>query len=339
MAKATGISYKDVLKSFQKGEFPPLVLLHGEEDYFIDLLSDYVEAHALEESQRAFNQTVVYGRDITAGKLIDMALRLPMMAPRQVIIVREAQDIPDFYKLESYLGKPAPTTLLVLCHKHKKVDGRKAVINLISKSGIVFESNKLYDDKIPDWIRQWLKDEGYDIAPDALALAHEYLGNSLNTITNQFSKLFPTLSKGMVIEAEHVRSNIDISREYNVFELQKALGSRQTEKAHLIAREMGANPKSQPLVMIIGSLGSYFTKLYTLVQMPGARDDEMAKAIKINPFLLRDYKPAMRAYNTYQLEHIFGLLRDFDYMSKGLGSRKVTPAELLRELVYRILNA
>jgi DNA polymerase III subunit delta len=340
MAKASGPSFPDIMKSLRKGDYAPLYFLHGEEDYFIDTLADYIEANALPEDQRAFNQSVVYGRDVTAGQIRDMAGRLPMMAPRQVIIVREAQDVRDLSALEAYVTRPVPTTLLVLCHKHRKLDGRGTLHKKLQEpSTVYFESKKLYDEKIPDWIRGWLKDEGYDITPEALALAHEYLGNQLSTITGQLQKVMIGLEKGSTIEVEVIRRGVGISRDYNVFELQKALGQRQIERVYHILDQMIRDLGSNPPAMVIPSLGQYFIRIYTLHQMHGAKEDEMARAIGIPPFLLRDYRPVMRLFQPSQLEHILGLLHEADLKSKGLGMRSTGGGELLRELIHRILAA
>lgn len=340
MAKSEAPTFSDLMKAFRKGEYAPIYLLYGEEDYFIDALAEYIEHHALDESLRAFNQSVVYGRDVTGVQVRDMAGRLPMMAPRQVIIVREAQEMKEFSGLESYALKPVPTTLLVLCHKHKKPDSRTGVVKNLQKGpAVLFESKHLYDNKVPDWIRNWLKDAGYDITPDALALAHEYAGNHLSNVVNQLQKVIIGLQKGASIEVDMVRSKMGISREYNVFELQKALGMRQKDKVYHILDQMMRDLGANHPVGVIFSLGSYFIKIYTLHQMHGAKEDEMAKAIGIPPFLMRDYRPVLRLYQPAQLERILGLLYEADLNSKGLGARSTSESDLLKELCHRILAA
>jgi len=340
MAKASGPSYLDIMKSLRKGDYAPLYFLHGEEDYFIDSLADYIEANALPEEQRAFNQSVVYGRDVTAGQIRDMAGRLPMMASRQVIIVREAQDVRDLNALESYLARPVPSTVLVVCYKHRKLDGRGTFYKKLHEPPLIcFESKKLYDNKVPDWIRGWLKDEGYDITPEALGLAHEYLGNQLSTITNQLQKVIIGLEKGSTIEVDLIQRGVGISRDYNDFELSKALGLRQSERAYHIISQMSRDLNANPPVRIISTLGQYFTRLYTLHQMHGAKEDEMARAIGVAPFILKDYRLVTRNYNVAQLEHILGLLHESDLKSKGLGMRSTGGGELLQDIIHGILTA
>lgn len=339
MAKAAAVSYSDILSLLKKGTFAPVYLFHGEEDYFIDLLAAYIEEHAIDESERAFNQTVVYGRDVTASAIRDVAMRMPMMAPRQVIILREAQEMKELYQLEGYVSRPSPTTVLVICHKHKKVDGRKSLARVIQEKGVVFESKKLYDDKIQPWIQNWLKDQGVTITPEALALANEYLGNQLSTITTQLQKILARLQKGDMIDIQMVRESIGVARDFNVFELQQALGRRQADRVFYILDQMNRDPKSNPLPMSIGSLAGFFIRLYTLHQLHGAREDEMAKAIGINPYLLKDYKPVLKTFQPLQIERILGLLHEYDMRSKGVRNRSADEGALLRELMHGILAA
>lgn len=339
MAKSSDLKYEDLLSAFQKGQYEPIYIFHGEEEFFIDSLAQYIETHALDEAEQAFNQVVVYGRDVQAGSVRDMAMRLPMMAPRQVIIIREAQDMKDLIHLESYIERPNPSTLLVICHKHKKLDARTKFAKAATQKGVVFESKRLYDNKIPAWIEQYVKEAGYGIAIDALALCHEYLGNQLNTIAGQLEKLYLKHPKGTQFTIAHIQESIGLTREYNVFELQKAIGLRQMERTFYILSQMAKDAKSNSAVVVISSLAGYFGKLWTMNHMPGAKDDEVARAISINPFMLKEYRPAQRHFNNDQLARIFGLLHDYDLRSKGLGQRTANDGELLRELVHHIMAA
>lgn len=340
MAKSEAPTFSELMKAFRKGEYAPIYLLHGEEDYFIDALADHIEAHALEESLRAFNQSVVYGRDVTGGQIRDMAGRLPMMAPRQVIIVREAQEMREISGLESYALKPVPTTLLVLCHKHKKPDGRTTFMQNMKKGpAVIFESKHLYEDKIPDWIRNWLKDAGHDITPEALALAHDYTGNHLSNVVNQLQKVVIGLPKGATVEIETVRGKMGISREYSVFELQKALGLRQKEKVYHILDQMMRNPGDNHPVFVVSMLGSYFIKLYTVHQLAGAKEEDLLRALGTSSYHAKEYRQVARSYHPPQLEKILGLLYEADLNSKGLGTRSTSESDLLKELCHRILAA
>lgn len=338
MAKSN--AYLDILKTLKKGEFAPLYLFHGEEPYFIDELSRYIEQHALPEADQAFNQMVVYGRDVDARALTDMASRLPMMAPRQVVIVREAQDMKSLAELESYVQRPSPTTVLVLCHKRKKIDGRSKMAKALLQQGVVFESKKLYENEVPGWITEWCRHEGYLIEPEAVTLLTEYLGNQLSTLINEIGKIVLNLEPGDAIQMDHIQRAIGISREYNVFELQKVLGLRQNKDIFRILHYMALDQKGNPPIMVIGSLFTYFLKIYTIHRMAGATEKDMMSAIGVPfPKFFAEYKLAARQYQTVQLERIFGLLHRFDLRIKGVDNRSTDGMELIKELVHEILQA
>jgi DNA polymerase-3 subunit delta len=329
-----------LIKSFKKKEFAPVYLFHGEEDYFIDELENALEKNALEESEKAFNQTVVYGRDVSIGALRDMASRLPMMAPRQVIIVREAQDLKELITLQSYIERPVASTVIVLCYKHRKIDGRTIFFKALKEKGVVFESKKLYDNQVEDWIRTYVKDLGFDISPEATSMAYEYIGNQISTLTNELQKVVLNLPKGSKIEVDAIQNAIGVSREFNVFELQKALGLRQKERAFLILHQMNMDLKTNPAIMIIGSLATYFTKIYTLHLLHGATENEVLAAMGLKSnFFLKEYRQAVKYYMPHHLEFVFGLLHDYDLRVKGVTNRDTEEGELLRELVHGILSS
>ncbi len=339
-AMAAKNAFLDILKDLKKGQYAPLYLFHGEESYFIDELAHYIEHHALAESERAFNQMVVYGRDVDAVALRDMASRVPMMAPRQVIIVREAQEMRSLADLEAYVQRPVSTTVLVLCHKKKKIDGRSKMAKALLQQGVVFESKPLYDNQVPGWITDWCRHHKYSITPEAVTLLTEYLGNQLGTLINEINKIVINLEEGGTIEPQHIQDAIGVSREYNVFELQKALGFRQVQEVYKILHFMGQDPRSNPAVMVIGSLSSYFMKVYQVSRMRGATDKELMSAIGVGfPKFLQDYKTAASKYQSVQIERIFGLLHQFDMRSKGVENRSQGDSALLKELTYQILHA
>jgi DNA polymerase-3 subunit delta len=330
----------DLIKAFKKKDFAPIYLFHGDEDYFIDELENALEKNALEESEKAFNQSVVYGRDVSIGALRDMASRLPMMAPRQVIIVREAQDLKELITLQSYVEKPVTSTVICLCYKHKKVDGRTNFFKALKDKGVIFESKKLYDNQVEDWIRAYVKDLGFDISPEATSMAYEYIGNQISTITNELQKVVLNLPKGSKIEVDAIQNAIGVSREYNVFELQKALGQRQKERAFLILHQMNLDIKTNPAVLIIGSLATYFTKIFTLHSLHGATENEVLAAMGLkSSFFLKEYRLAAKYYLPHHLEFVFGLLHDYDLRAKGVTNRDTEEGELLRELVHGILSS
>lgn len=321
----------------------------GDEPYFIDMISDYIEQHVLDESEKEFNQTVLYGRDVTTADIISTAKRFPMMSEYQVVIVKEAQDTKDLIKkekedkkdkqkpmFEAYLENPLSSTILVFCHKYKSIDKRTAVAKLIDKNAVLFESKKIYDNQVPDWINNYLKGKEYSVSPKACQLLTEYLGTSLSKISNELDKLMINLPPKSEISAEHVQANIGISKDYNVFELQTSIGKKEVLKANRIINYFAANPKDNPMVVTISSLYGYFCKLLTyhfLTDKKGA-----AAALGVHPFFVKDYELAAKNYSVGKLKSIFSYLRDYDLKSKGVDAGSATEGELLKELVFKILH-
>lgn len=337
---AKSISYFDLLKSFKKKEFAPLYLFQGDEEYFIDELTHAIERSALDESERAFNQTIVYGRDAQSGAIMDMAARLPMMAPRQVIVIREAQEMRDFAGMAPYFDKPVPSTILVIAYKHKKLDGRTAAAKSLAQHAMIFESKKLYDNQVPDWITTYTESLGYAIAPEAAQVAFELLGNQISTITNELQKLTIGLEKGYRLEIKDIQDGIGISREFNVFELHKALSFRQRERSYTILHHMVRDTQDKLALSVIPSLGSYFTKVYTVHALHGATESDLLAALGLKTaFFLKEYRQAAKMFQPHQVEHILGLLHDYDLRAKGLGNDNTPDSELLRELLLGILAA
>lgn len=334
------VSYFDLTKSFKKKDFAPLYLLHGEEEYFIDELTHTIEQTALEESERAFNQTIVYGRDAQPSGIMDMAARLPMMATRQVIVIREAQEMRDLNGMSPYFEKPVPSTILVIAYKHKKIDGRTSAAKALMQRAVVFESKKLYDNEVPDWISKYTESLGLTITPEAAQVAFEFLGNQISTITNEFQKLALGLDKGHRIEIRDVQDGIGISREYNVFELQKALSNRHRERSYTILHHMVRDAQDKAALAVIPSLGAYFAKVYTVHLLHGATESDLLSALGLKTaFFLKEYRQAAKAYQPHQLERVLGLLHDYDLRAKGLGNDHTSDGELLRELLHGILAA
>ncbi|RME04734.1 MAG: DNA polymerase III subunit delta, partial [Bacteroidetes bacterium] len=222
-------THQQILQSLRKKDFKPVYFLHGPEPYFIDSIEKFIEENALPEEQKAFNQIILYGKDVDANTVIDNARRFPMMAEHQVVILREAQMMRELKDLETYLQQPQPSTILVICHKHKNFTGKK-LIDLASKTGVVFESKKLYENQVFDWVQDHIRSLGYDITSHATNLLIEYLGTDVSVIVLELEKLALHLEKGVTINEEHIEEYVGISREYNVFELNKALGLRDIAK-------------------------------------------------------------------------------------------------------------
>ena len=331
---------KQLVAAIKKGDIKPIYFLMGEEAYYIDKISDFIEDTVLDEAEKGFNQMTLYGRDVSIDDIVGNAKRYPMMAERQVVIVKEAQDLSrTIEKLLEYAENPQPSTVLVINYKYKKLDKRKALYKAINKNGgLVFESKKLYENKVPEWIRRVLKGQGYDISPKAALMLVEFLGNDLGKIDNELNKLKIVLPKGTQITPEHIEENIGISKDFNNFELQKAVGSRNVVKACQIAKYFGENPKDNPMVVTVGLLFSYFSKVLHIHGMSDKNPRSVASAIKVNPYFVDDYLTTARNYPMKKVSFVIGLLREFDVKSKGVGSKAEPEKELLKELLVRILT-
>ncbi|EDP70600.1 hypothetical protein FBALC1_07573 [Flavobacteriales bacterium ALC-1] len=331
---------KQLVAAIKKGDLKPIYFLMGEEAYYIDKISDFIEENVLHEAEKGFNQMVLYGRDTSIDDIVSNAKRYPMMAERQVVIVKEAQDLSrTIEKLAKYAENPQPTTVLVVNYKYKKIDKRKALYKTISKNGgVVFESKKLYDNQVPDWIRRVLKGQDYDISPKAAQMLVEFLGTDLGKVNNELNKLKIVLPKGTQITPEHIEENIGISKDYNNFELRKAVGERNVIKAHKIAKYFADNPKDNPMVVTVSLLFSFFSQLLHLHGMHDKNPRSVASALRVNPYFVNEYLTAARNYPMKKVSSVIGLLREFDVKSKGVGSNAVPQGDLLKELLVRILG-
>jgi DNA polymerase-3 subunit delta len=328
------------MQNLNAGKFAPVYVLHGEEQYFIDAIADYIAEHALSDSEKVFNQMVCYGKDTSSRDVVDSARQYPMLAQHRVIILKEANTMRDLQDLEPYVARPSESTILVICHPHGKIDGRKALLKTARNTAVVFESKRLYDNQVPSWIERKLKEQGYQIDPAASMTLVEYLGNDLSKVANELGKLLLQLDDGKLITQDHVFDNIGISKEYNVFELQKALGTRDPIAVERILRQFVANMKLNPMPFVTASLYSYFTKLLVVRAMASASDRELGSAIGLrSTYFLKEYRTAAARYPVKELERIISLLKRFDLYSKGVGSRSRNDDELLRDLIGEILYA
>ncbi len=333
------MTYEELMSELKKGAFQPLYFLHGDEPYYVDMVSDYIQTSVLSEAEQSFNQSIVYGKDSNYGDVINLAKRFPMMAAHQVVIVKEAQDLKDLDKMLPYFQHPQPSTLLVLCYKHKKVDGRKKVFSYLKKNSVWMESKKLYDDKVPAWISTYASQKKYSIQPKASALLAEFLGSDLAKISGEMDKLFIALGdKERTISPELVERNIGISKDYNFFELQKAMGLKDVLKVNRIVRYFAADEKNHPIQLTTGFLFSYFSKLLLLHYSPDKSKDGLATLLKVHPFFVKDYQAAARNYPAGKLVGIISLLREYDMRSKGYGGNTPNQGELLKELSFKIMH-
>lgn len=331
------LSFKEISDQIKQRNFQSVYLLHGEEPFFIDTLAKLFEDSVLQEQEKSFNQTILYGADVQASQIRDMATRYPMMAPYQLIIIKEAQGIGQIEELENYVANPVATTILVLCHKHKRLDLRKKLGQTIKKTGIEFESKKIYDDKIPGWITEQLKNEKIKIKSEAASLIADHLGNDLSKIANELGKLKLHVSEGKEIDLEDVHKHIGINREYNIFEFQKAIGQKNKLKAYQMAYYFIENPKSNPFIGINMMLFAYFTKLYRLHASNESNNNLLARTIGIpSPFFVPEYKAAARNYPPKKIEAIFHYLKEYDLKAKGVNIDKLNNESLLKELIFKI---
>ncbi|MEO8734392.1 MAG: DNA polymerase III subunit delta [Flavobacteriales bacterium] len=330
--------FRKIVKEVRAGSFKPIYFLHGEESYFIDRVSQEIELHALAEHEKDFNLTILYGRDTDPDTVKDACLRYPMMAERQLVVLREAQTwrIDAFDKLESYFKNPTPTTVLVICYKHKKADGRKTWLKDLGKKQVVFVSDKLKDEMLPDWIQKYVTFHKRRIGPVEAKLLADHLGSDLGKLTNEVEKLCIVTDEGGTITGDLIERNVGISKDYNVFELQKAIGMRDHVKAQKIAHFL-ANDKDSPLVLTVGLLSSYFGKLGIVHANVGKQQGELAAALKVPPFFVKDYANAARFYPPEKLREVQHLLRETDLRSKGVGNTSADGGELLRELLVRVM--
>lgn len=324
-----------IIKSIDAGQIAPIYALMGEEPYYIDVISQYIEDRVLSDEEKGFNQMVLYGRDTKVEEIIEHAKRFPMMAERQVIIIKEAQDLSrNIEQLADYAGAPQPTTVLVLCYKYKKLDARKKLLKSIKANGVVFESNKLYDNQIPEWIKKVLLGRGRHIAPKATQMLADFLGNDLSKINKELEKLAIIVPQSQEIDAALIEEHVGISKDYNNFELQSAIARGDKVRAFAIAQYFANNPKNHPVIMTIALLYNFYSKLLLYHSLS---DKSIApKVLRVNPYFVKEYQTAAQIYPMKRVSAIIASIRQIDMKSKGLGTVPLTPKDLLQELLLAI---
>jgi len=330
---------KELVTDIKNRKLKPIYFLMGEEPYYIDKISDFIEDTVLTEEERGFNQMVLYGRDVSIEDIVSNAKRYPMMAEYQVVIVKEAQDLSrTIEKLAAYADQPQPTTILVINYKYKKIDKRKSLYKALKKTGIIYESKKLYENQVSDWIRRVLSPKGYSITPKAAQMLVEFLGTDLSKINNELEKLQIILPKGSQITPEVIEENIGISKDYNNFELRKAIGERNTLKAHKIVNYFAENPKDNPMVVTVSLLFNFFSQLLHYHGLKDKSPRSVATALRINPYFVNEYVTSARNYPMRKVSAVIAVLREFDVKGKGVGANAVPQGDLLKELLVRIFN-
>ncbi len=332
------MTYEQILQDLKKKNYKPVYFLSGEEPYYIDVISSFIEENVLDEADKGFNLSVFYGKDVDLQNVINLAKQFPMMGDRQVIIIREAQDIKNFDVLESYIKQPQDSTILAFCYKGKSLDKRKTLAKTIDKSGVLYESKKLYDNQLPEWITKYVSTKGFTISPKAAALLSEFLGNDLSKITNEVDKLCILIPAGSLISPEIIEKNVGISKDYNIFELNNALGAKDIEKVMRITYHFAANPKSSPFVVTLSTLHGFFLKVMMLHFAPDKNPDSLAVLLKVNKFFIKDYQLAAKNYPPKKISAIFEFLHEYDLKSKGVNNPSVEEGELLKELMFKILR-
>ena len=334
------MTYEDIAKDIKNGKFAPVYLLMGEEDYYIDRISDYIVEKALDENEKEFNLTIMYGLDTDMASVVNNAKRYPMMSEHQVVVVKEAQNLRSWEELSFYMQKPLTSTILVFCYKHGTLDRRKKIVAEIEKNGVVFESKKLKENLLPRFITTYMKRRKMEIDDTAAQLMAEFVGNDLNRLAGELDKLIITMPKDRNrITPVEIERNIGISKDYNNFELKNALITKDTLKANKIVKYFSDNPKSNPLQPTLALLFNYFSNLMVAYYAPERTENGVAAYLGLkSPWLAKEYIAGMKAYTGVKVMNIITQIRLCDARSKGIGNVSLSPGELLRELVYFILH-
>lgn len=334
------MTYEDIAKDIKNGKFAPVYLLMGEEDYYIDRFSDYIVEKALDENEKEFNLTIMYGLDTDMASVVNNAKRYPMMSEHQVVVVKEAQNLRSWEELSFYMQKPLTSTILVFCYKHGTLDRRKKIVAEIEKNGVVFESKKLKENLLPGFITTYMKRRKMEIDDTAAQLMAEFVGNDLNRLAGELDKLIITMPKDRNrITPVEIERNIGISKDYNNFELKNALITKDTLKANKIVKYFSDNPKSNPLQPTLALLFNYFSNLMVAYYAPERTENGVAAYLGLkSPWLAKEYIAGMKAYTGVKVMNIITQIRLCDARSKGIGNVSLSPGELLRELVYFILH-
>ena len=330
------------------GHPAPVYLITGEEGYYIDYMSDFFENKVVAPEYRDFDQSVVYGRDVTMSDVISMASRYPMMAPFQLVLVKEAQDIgvtmnasnsKSWDSLAAYLEKPCERTILVLCYRHKKIDKRTKAYQAIKKAGVVYERAKLYDSDVPTWISTYVRNNGRSITEKAASLLFEAIGNSLGKLAKELDKIFIIVKEGQSINDEVIESNVGISKDYNIFELINAIGRKDVVRCNRIVNYFADNPKVAPMPVVVANIYPFLLKVMIYHQLPSKSQYTAASALGVNPYFVKDYEIAARNYSLRKLAACFGYLYDADKRSKGINNAgTVTDGEIMKELIFKIIH-
>ncbi len=335
---------KKILNELKAGKYATVYLLQGEETFYIDLISTYIESNVLSESEKAFNQVILYGKESPVNLILTHARRFPMMAERQVVIVREAQDIPDLAKemgqklLLDYFSRPVPSTILVLCHKYKTLDKRKELGKKAEQLTMSVTFKKPYDNQLPEFADEYIRSKGFSMDDRGIQVLCESVGTDLNRLSNEMDKMIIGRGTNQTITAEDVMQQVGMSREYNIFELQKALISQDAYKTYQIADYFASNTRKNPLIMSVAFLYSFFSKLLLAAASSSITEKELVTTLKISPFAARDYMNALRNFSLHKIIENISLLKEADLKLKGVNSGTEDEGQILKELVVRLIH-
>ena len=327
-----------VLKDIKQKKFEKVYFLHGEESYYIDVITQSLLDNVLEEHERDFNQTIVYGKEQDVSSLVADLRSYPMMSDRRLLVLKEAQEMKDIDKLESYFENPTDTTIFVLNYKHKTFDSRKKLIKLAASNGLVYKSDKVRDYQMTDWIRSYVKSPGYEISSKATMLLVEFLGNDIGKVANELDKLSLLIQKGTTINEVHIEENIGISKDYNIFELTNSLGTYDVPKAFRIVKYFEHNPKAAPLVMVVPTLFKFFSQLMRIHFLQNKSKEAIASALKVHPFVAGELLSSSKIYNPKKIAANMQILNEYDLKSKGVGAAGTNESELMKEMIYRLMH-
>ncbi len=332
-------TYEQILSDLRKKDYSPVYFLMGEEPYYIDVISDFIQRNVLDETEREFDQTILFGKDIEISTVINAAKRYPMMGKYQVLIIKEAQVIKAWDDLVYYLQNPLKSTILVLCYKYGTPDKRKKWFQEIGKTGVVYESVKLRDYEVGPWISRYCQAKKIGIDEKATAMLSEFLGTDLSKLVNELEKLILTKSAdSQRITPELVEKNIGISKDFNVFELQGALINKDVLKANRIIRYFAENKKANPLVVVLSQLFKFFSDLMIYHYLSDKSQSAVASELKINPYFVKDYQKAAQSYNAWKTMNIISYIRDTDARYKGIDNPSTEEGDLMKELIFKILH-
>jgi DNA polymerase-3 subunit delta len=333
------MSAEKIISDWKKKIFKPIYWLEGEEPYFIDMVVNYAENYILSESEKGFNLTVFYGRDTDWATVVNACMRYPMFAERQVVLLKEAQHMKEIEKLENYVAKPLSSTVFVVSYKDKKVDGRTKFSRLLKEKGELLTTKKLPDYQVPEWAAQMIQQHGLSTDQKALSLLVDHIGNDLNRLQNEIEKLSVNLKNRKNITEDDIETFIGISKEFNLFELQDAIAQRNLAKAIRIIQYFAANPKAAPIQLLLPTLYSYFSKVYSVFGMESKSEQSLMPVFNRNPFAARQALQACNNYKYEGVEKILLLLHHYNLRSIGINDVGTEDADLLKELVVKIMAA